>query len=223
MNNIRILICDDHAMLRAGIIAYLEKKSGLYVIGEASNGNELIEKYETLKPDLVITDIAMPGLSGTEAVKKLKLKYPAIKVLFISILLGEFDIYYTIKVGGLGLLGKDILTGELFFAINKIYSGKYYFGPNYNDKKIQEIIEKYDNQPSEYDFNSRMQLTDIEDKILEYINDNYSSIEIAEKMEMPKRTIDSQRINIMKKYGLKNTLALIKFAIHYTEFKKNKQ
>jgi DNA-binding NarL/FixJ family response regulator len=219
MNNLRILICDDHALMRAGIIGILEKEPGLFVVGEAENGNELIEKYELLKPDLVLTDISMPGLSGTDAVKELKLNHPGIKVLFISILKGELYIYYTIKVGGLGLIDKNIIKGELFFAINEVYNGRYYFGPQYDDQKIKEIIKKYENQPVGFKFNSNVHLTETEDKILEYINDNLSSIEIAEKLGITKRTIDTHRINIMKKFDLKNTLALIKFAILYTESK----
>jgi two-component system response regulator NreC len=220
MNNIRILICDDHALLRSGIVGNLEKETGLFVIGEAQNGNELIEKYELLKPDLVITDISMPGLSGTDAVKKLKLKYPQIKVLFISILQGELYIYYVLKVGGLGLLNKDILKGELLFAINEVYNGRYYFGPNYDDQKIEEIIKKYDQEPVLFKLNPCIELSEIEDKILEFISEGLSSIDIAEKLNISRRTVDSHRANIIHKYDLKNTLGLIRFAFLYTEFKR---
>lgn len=221
MNDIRILICDDHALLRAGIIGILEKEPRIFIVGEAENGNDLIEKYELLKPDLVITDISMPGLSGTDAVKKLKQKYPHIKVLFISMLQGEHYIYWAIKVGGLGLIDKSVIRGELLFAINEVYSGRYYFGPNYSEKKVKEIINKYDKKPVGLQFNAGIEPTEIEVKILEYISEGLSSIEIAEKLHIGRRTIDTHRVDIMQKYELKNSLALIRFAVLYTEYKKS--
>lgn len=221
MNNIRILICDDHSLLRQGIIATLEKAPGIFIVGEAENGNELIEQYELLQPDLVITDISMPGLSGTDAVKELKSKYPDIKVLFVSMFLGEFYIYHIAKVGGLGLLDKSIIQGELLFAINEVYNGRYYFGPKYNEEQIKEILKRYDNKPDVIKFSIDKQLTEREDKILEYISEGFSSIEIAEKLCISSRTIESHRSDIMRKFELKNTLALIRFAILYTESKRS--
>jgi|CZKP01.1.fsa_nt_gi DNA-binding NarL/FixJ family response regulator len=220
MSNIRILICDDHALLRSGIIGLLDNQPGLYVIGEAENGNELIEKYDLLKPDMVITDISMPGLSGTDAVTELKLKHPGIKVLFLSIFKGEPYIYLAIKVGGLGLVGKNIAKGELLLAINEIYNGRYYFGPQYNDQRIKELIKKYDNQPVGIKFTSFIDITEIENNILDYISEGLSSNEIAEKLSLSRRTIDTHRVDIMRKYELKNTLALIRFAFLYTESKR---
>lgn len=220
MNNIRILVCDDHALLREGIIGILENEPGIFIIGEAENGNELIQEYELLKPDLVITDISMPGLSGIDAVKELKLKYPGIKVLFISMFYGEVSVYTTIKVGGLGLLDKNIIKGELLYAVNEVYNGRYYFGPNYNDQKIQEIIKKYNNEPVGIKFNPGKDLTEIETKILEHISEGLSSVEIAGKLCTSRRTIDTHRGNIMHKFELKNTLALVRFAFLYTESKR---
>jgi two-component system, NarL family, response regulator NreC len=220
MDIIRILICDDHAFLRAGIISALEHEPGLFVVGEAENGKDLIEKYELLKPDLIITDISMPGLSGTTAVKELKLKYPQLKALFLSVLQGEIYVYYIIKVGGLGLLDKTIIKGELLLAINEVYNGRYYFGPNYNEQQIKDIIKKYDREPVEFKLNPCIEITEIQDKILEYICDGLSSFDIAEKLNMSKRTVDSHRGEIMHKFELKKTLDLIRFAFLYKEFKK---
>src|ERR1035437_9614830 len=112
MNNIRILICDDHALVRSGIIGHLNNKPGIFVVGEAVDGNDMIRQYEILNPDLIISDISMPGLSGTDAVKELKSKHPDIKVLFISVLQGEPYIYLILKVGGLGLIKMAILYTE---------------------------------------------------------------------------------------------------------------
>src|ERR1039458_463171 len=151
----RILLCDDHALIRSGIINHFINEPGYHVVGEADNGKDLIHKYELLKPDLIITDISMPLLSGTDAVKELKSKHPDIKVLFISVLQGEPYIYLILKIGGLGLIPKDILKGELLHAINEVYHGRYYFGPRYNKDDIKRILKKYSLEPAGIDFNPR--------------------------------------------------------------------
>ncbi|MDR3665996.1 MAG: response regulator transcription factor [Ignavibacteriaceae bacterium] len=114
MMDIRIIICDDHTLFRNGLASLLRDQPGIYVISEAIDGYDLIKKYEKLKPDVILADISMPELSGTDAVKKLKLDYPDIKVLFLTMLTGEQHIYFALKVGGLGLVNKSIEIGELF-------------------------------------------------------------------------------------------------------------
>ena len=197
------------------------EEPGYFVVGEAENGYDLIQKYELFKPDLIITDISMPVLSGTDAVKELKSKHPDIKVLFISVLQGEPYIYLTIEVGGLGLLPKDISKGDLLHAINEVYRGRYYFGPNYNEDDIKRILQKYTHQPVPIYFSPEIKLTDTEEKILEHISNGLSTAQIAKKLGVRKRTIDTQRAAILHKFGLKNALELMKMAIIYTEFKKN--
>src|ERR1035437_2099551 len=217
----RILLCDDHALIRSGINNHFINEPGYYVVGEAENGHDLIQKYELLKPDFIISDISMPRLSGIDAVKELKSKHPDIKVLFISILQGDLYIYITLKVGGLGLIAKDISKGELLFAINEVYHGRYYFGPRYNEDEIKRILKKYSKEPVGIDFNPDIKLTAIEEKILEHISDGLSTAEIARKLEVGTRTNDTQRSVILHKFGLKNAFGLIKMAILYTEFKRN--
>ena len=217
----RILLCDDHALIRSGIINHFINEPGYHVVGEAENGKDLIQKYELLKPDLIISDISMPLLSGTDAVKELKSKHPGIKVLFISVLQGEPYIYLILKIGGLGLIPKDILKGELLHAINEVYHGRYYFGPRYNQDDIKRILKKYSMEPVGIDFNPDIKLTEIEENILGHLSNGLTTAEIAQKLEIGTRTIDTHRSDIIHKFNLKNTFALIRFAVLYTEFKKN--
>jgi len=160
----------------------------------------------------------MPGLSGIDAVKQLKSKHPGIKVLFISILEGEDYIYSILQIGGLGLIAKDINKGQLIFAIDEVYHGRYYFGPRYNEADIQRILNKYSNKPVGTVFNPKRKLAPFDEKILEHISNLLSTAEIAEKLEVSPRTIDSHRSAIIHKYDLKNGLALVRFAISYTAF-----
>ena len=126
-----------------------------------------------------------------------------------------------LKVGGLGLIPKDILKGELLHAINEVYHGRYYFGPRYNEAEINRILKKYRNEPVPINFSPEIKLTIIEETILGHISEGLTTPEIAQKLELGSRTIDTHRSAILHKFGLKNAFGLIKMAILYTEFKRN--
>jgi DNA-binding NarL/FixJ family response regulator len=218
-NNIRILICDDHSLVRSGIIKLLEEEDWIYIVGEAENGEEMIQKYISLKPDLILADISMPILSGIDSAKRIIHNYPKAKILFLSMLFDEQYVYCAVKVGAAGLLSKNVSKDELIYAIREVSSGRKYFGPLFDDKKVKEIINKYDENLSNNSIS--VKLTDREEVILKYISQGLMSEEIAEKMNLGKRTVDNIRTNIMQNFDLKSLPALISFAIHYIEFKKN--
>ena len=219
--NTRLLICDDHALVRSGIIKLLEDERWIYIIGQAENGEDMIRKYITFRPDLILADISMPVMSGIEAVKRIKEDYPKAKILFLSMLCDEQYVYCAIKVGASGLLSKNILKDELLYAIREIISGGQYFGPLYNDKRILDIIKKYDSNTHSTLNTVGVKMTNREEEVLNYISQGLMSEEIGEKMKLGKRTIDKVRVNIMQKFNLKSLPALISFAIHYIENKNN--
>jgi len=221
MGNIRILICDDHALTREGIISTLSGQPGIFIVGEAENGAEMITQYEKLKPDLVISDIEMPGLSGIESLKQLKSKYPLIKTLFVSVYGGDGYIYAILKAGGLGLIDKSPAKGELLYAVNEVCNGRQYFGPHYNKEQINAILKKYNAPPVSFDFTSPIQPTPTENDVLEFISQGLSTREIADKMDVNPRTIDTHRANIIKKFSLKGGHDLITFAHRYSASKQN--
>jgi two-component system, NarL family, response regulator NreC len=220
-NNIRLLICDDHALVRSGIAKLLEEEKWIYIIGEAENGEEMIQKYISLRPDLILADISMPVMSGIDAVKRIKEDYPEAKILFLSMLFDEQYIYCAIKVGASGLLSKNVSKDELLYALREISQGKKYFGPQYNDRKISEIIKKYDSDANLNLETVGIKMTNREEEVLKYISQGLMSEEIGEKMNLGKRTIDKIRASIMQKFDIKSLPSLISFAIHYIENKKN--
>lgn len=210
--DIRILVAEDHNIVRDGIIGLLENIQGLYVVGEASNGNELVEKYSMLVPDVVISDISMPGMTGIDAVIAIRKKYPDVKALFLSIHEGEEFIFHVLKAGGKGLLSKNIIKGELIYAIKVVAQRGIYFGSGYTEEKLKEILER--NTPA--DPVAVFQDSDLsrrEIEVLRLVCDGYSSYEIAEALEIGKKTVDTHRSSIMKKLGVENTSQLIKFAV----------
>jgi two-component system, NarL family, response regulator NreC len=221
LKNIRLLICDDHALVRSGIVKLLEEENWIYLVGEAENGEEMIQKYISLRPDLILADISMPVLSGIDAVKRIKQNYPEAIILFLSMLFDEQYIYCAIKVGASGLLSKNVSKDELLYALSEITLGRKYFGPLYNDKKILEIIKKYDSNSNSSLDTIGVKMTNREEEVLKYVSQGLMSEEIGDKMNLGKRTVDKIRISIMQKFELKSLPALISFAIHYTEYKKN--
>jgi DNA-binding NarL/FixJ family response regulator len=220
MKDIRILLCDDHSLLRTGLKSLFDETVGYFVVGEASNGKEMISKYNELLPDMIIADISMPELSGPEALKKLRIGYPEVKVLFISMYLGEQYIYLVLQAGGKGLIGKNVEKGELLFAINQILAGGKYFGPQYNDDKIDRIIDKYSGKSSKTILQMTEDPTETEIQILSYLAEGLTSEQISQKMGHAKRTIDSYRSNIISKFNLKTKQDLIKFAVIFCESRK---
>lgn len=176
----------------------------MFIVGEAANGNEMITQYENLKPDLIISDIEMPPLSGIDALKQLRLKYPEIKVLFVSVYQGEDTIFTIIKAGGQGLLSKGSDKGELLYAINEIMNGRQYFGPEYTNEKIAAIIDKFSTPPKAFIIDPRKAPTDIEHKILLLIAEFLTSKQIADKLNRSIRTIEDHRSDLIKKYDLKD-------------------
>jgi two-component system response regulator NreC len=221
IKDVRILICDDHAIVRSGLAKLLAEENWIYSVGEAENGEDMVRKYELFRPDLVLADISMPRMSGIEAVKIIMSKYPNAKILFLSMLFDDQYIYCAIKVGAAGLISKNISRDELIYAIKEVSLGRQYFGPLYDYKKIREIIKKYDGNDN-LSFNiAYIKMTCREEEIVNYISQGLTSDEIAEKLNLGKRTVDKIRSNVMQKFDLKTLPALISFAIHYIEDKKN--
>lgn len=213
---IRLLIADDHQLFRMGMMSLLKDTGHIIIAGEADNGEELCSKYFSLKPDLILTDISMPLISGIEAVHKIKAIDSSVKVLFLSMYDSEEFIYYTLKVGGLGLVGKNIIREELITAIETVNQGEYYFGKDFGEEEIESLIKKFDSILSpKFDIN-RVSLSPREIQTLKFISEGFTSREIASKLKVSKRTIDTFRTHLMQKLGLKTLPELIKFAIQFT-------
>ncbi len=214
INNIRVLIADDHNLFRAGIIKLLEEHSKIVITGEAENGKELIDKYFNLIPDIIITDISMPVLSGIKAVKSITQRDKNARALFLSMHDSEEYVYACLSAGGRGMISKNIREGELFYAVEKIFAGERYFG-DLDNAALDYIIFKYNKTQSKDILQTGYSFSEREAQILEMLSQGLTSLEMADKLELGKRTIDSYRSNLMKKLNFKSLPELIKFAIHY--------
>ncbi len=222
-HTIKILISDDHELFRKGIISLLLDENKIKIVGEANDGKDLIYKYFKLKPDLVITDISMPELSGIEAVRILSEKDSNAKVIFLSMYGGEDYIYHCIKSGGSGLIHKNVSKQELLHAIEMVSKGKKYFGGEYSEEQIEQLIQDYEAHSHNHISAGIDLLTNKEMEVLSLLADGLTNNEIAEKMYISRRTVETHRSNIMEKLNLKSSPQLIKYAIsvHETFKKKN--
>ena len=211
---ITLLIADDHSLFRSGILSLFNNVDNIRIVGEAKNGEELIQKYIYQRPRVVLADISMPGLSGFEAFKQIKNYDPNARFLFLSMFETPEYIHYARKIGALGLIGKNVSRTDLIYALEQVANGIEYFGADWSKEKLDELDAKYKNL-ADGSINLNVSFTYKEREILTYISEGLTSDEIAKKMDLGKRTVDSHRLKIMKKVNATTLSQLIAFAIKY--------
>src|SRR4030043_1110964 len=207
MDKTRILVVDDHAVLRDGIRALLDLQDDIEVIGEASDGKEAFEKAQELQPDLVIMDIAMPGMDGLEATRRIKKKNPKIKVLVLAQHDNKEYILSVIKAGASGYVPKRALGSELVSAIHAVQEGDSFLYPSAAAALIEDYLHQAKGEDP-YD-----QLTSREREILKLIAEGHTSREIADTLFVSLKTVLGHRSKIMEKLNIHNRTELIKYAM----------
>lgn len=211
---VRVLVADDHNLVRGGIVSLLDSVPDIFVVGEAGDGVDLIAKYFEINPDVVLTDISMPRLSGIDAVRAIRKKDHNAKVLFLSVYEGSEYVYQVMKAGGNGLVHKSIVKGELVLAIKSVFAGSQYFGKGYEADKLEEIINKYSiANRREILSHEGVPLSPRELEILGLVCEGLSSPEIGLKLKISKKTVETHRASLMKKLNATSSSQMIKLAI----------
>jgi DNA-binding NarL/FixJ family response regulator len=207
MNRAKILIADDHAMIRDGVKSLLSKNKGLSVAGEASNGHEALEKYKSIRPDLLILDLSMPGMNGMDAAEQILKDDPTAKIIILSMFNDEDYISRCMEHGVKGYVVKNETGSELDQAVNTVLKGQTYFS-----NEVQKIIfRKYSNSVmKKKKIELAVKLTGREVEIVKLISEGLTSHEMAEKLFISPRTVETHRANLMKKAGVKNSIELVK-------------
>lgn len=206
----RIVLADDHTIVRQGIKRMIEGVAGLTVVGEASDGIELLNLLKLLDADLVILDISMPNLRGIEATCELKKIFPDVKVLVLSMYKDRELLYQAISSGADGYVLKEDSDKELYSAIKKVRQGKIYISPRLTEGLTNDLT-----QTRRGIFKPAFEpLTKREMEVLRLIAQGKSSKEIANLLFISIRTAQNHRFKIMNKLGIKRTADLIKYAIH---------
>lgn len=205
----RILLADDHALIRHGIRTLISNNPTLKVIGEVGDGEELLEFLQTNVPDLLILDISMPKLTGIEAVSKVKKLYPAIKILMLTMHKNKQYFYHAMSAGADGYLMKEDSDEELLLAIKRIQDGKSYLSPFLSQDFADDVISAYRNNRSS-PFET---LTKREREVLNLVVEGHTSKVMAEMLHLSPRTIDHHRANLLRKFDMRNTVDLVNFAV----------
>jgi DNA-binding NarL/FixJ family response regulator len=212
MEKIKIILVDDHQLVRDGIKALLGGIPEISVIGEAANGDELFTKLNTLKPDLLIMDISLPGISGIELTRKVCIGYPEIKTLILSMYNNEEFIFNSLKAGAKGYLPKNTTRDELLKAILAIRNGEEFYGESISRIMLKSYVKRAidEERPSE---TPGEMLTSRELEILKLYAEGFINKEISDKLAISIRTVETHKNHIMRKLGLKSTVEMVKYAI----------
>jgi len=209
VEKIRILLADDHTILRSGIRSLLEDEPGLSVIGEAEDGRAAVSMACGLKPDVVIMDVAMPLLNGLEATRQIKMQCPDVKVLILSMHDNEEFIRQVLEAGAMGYILKDAAARELINAIQSVYRGEAVLSPAVTRLVIEDYL-RWGGTRSQDEIDG---LSPREREVLQLIAEGYTNKQIAEILSISVKTVQAHRNNLMQKLDLHDRGELIKYAI----------
>lgn len=209
MKTIRVILTDDHEMFRAGLKALLDKNSDFQVVAQAQDGEDLLDKLKTIKTDCVVLDLSMPNMDGLVVLKVVQEKYPKIKCLVLTMQKDLEHFKHAMGHGAAGYILKDGAFDQLVLAIKMIMKGKKFISPAISDLLAQQYV---------YASNSGDQasleiLTAREKEILRYIADGSANKNIASKLDISIRTVETHRSRIVRKLGIKTAAGLVKYAI----------
>jgi len=210
VNTIRILLAEDHTIVRKGLSALLEGEDLIEVVAEASNGYEAIEKVDSLQPDLVVMDISMPQLNGLETTRRSKDRYHDIKVIILTMHANEEYILQGLRAGADGYLVKQTAPDELVAAILAVHQGDSYLSPSISRTVIEEYIRRAATSPTYDRFET---LTGREREVLQFIAEGLSMRDIADQLYISEKTARAHRANLMRKLDLNNIAALTLYAL----------
>jgi DNA-binding NarL/FixJ family response regulator len=206
----RVVIAEDHTILREGLRALLSSNPDFEVVGEAEDGREAIRCVEKLKPHLVLTDLSMPRMNGMDAIKDIKRKSPETKILVLTVHKTEEYILATLQAGADGYLLKDSTHAELLAAARHVLSGKHYISPGISDRVLEGYLEGKKAIKTRTSWET---LTRREREILKLIAEGYRNKEIAKDLCISVKTVEKHRANLMEKLSLHNVQALTTYAI----------
>ena len=210
MRKTRVLLADDHQLMRSGIRLMLEREADLSVVGEASDGREAVALVKSLKPDVVVMDIGMSNLNGIEAAQQITGENPEIAVVMLSMHSDESYVLRALKAGARGYLLKDSAEADLIKAVHVVAGGKSFFSPAVSKVLLDDYVRKLRRSGTEdaYDL-----LTAREREVLQLIAEGKSNKDIANLLNLSVYTVESHRSNLMEKLNVRGLLELILYAV----------
>jgi len=210
MKKIKILVVDDHKIIRDGISSLLHDQPKYTVVAEASNGREALAVLAKTKIDIAIVDINMPEMNGIDCTREINEKFEDTRVIALTMHSEEIYLTKMIEAGAVGYILKNLGKKELLSALSAVVDGKHYYSPEITLAVIKELTNP--RKAKEHD--ARIELTAREMEVLELIVREHSNQEIADKLSISVRTVDAHRRNLLEKTGVRNTAGLVKFSIN---------
>ncbi len=207
---IRILLVDDHTLLRAGLRMMLNAQPDMEVVGEAQDGRQAVQEAQRLLPDIILMDITMPDMNGIEATRQIKKLMPEIKVLILTMHEHEEYVFQALRAGASGYMLKEAADTDLISALHIIQSGQFYLSPMAQSVMVGDYLQRVRTGEEKDSYSS---LTEREREILKLVAEGYTNNQIAERLIISPKTVDTHRTHIMDKLNLHSRAELVKYAM----------
>jgi two-component system, NarL family, response regulator NreC len=206
--SIRVILADDHTILRQGLRLLLADEKDIQVLAEVGDGLEAIKQAEKLKPDVLVVDVMMPGMNGLEVARQMRERCPGVKVIVLSMHAREAYVTEAIRNGALAYVLKDSQATDLIKAIHEVIQGRRFLSPPLTERVLNDYYQKAEQLNDPFDI-----LTGREREVFQLVAEGLSTNEIAARLNVSSRTVDVYRANIMHKLNLKNQTDLIRLAL----------
>lgn len=220
MTPTRLMLVDDHSIVRDGIRLLLEQADGLHIVDEANDGEEAIDKLKSRTvdgkenlPEVILMDISLPGMSGIQTTQIISKQYKSVRVLMLSMHNNEDYILRSVEAGAFGYILKDSSSDEMIKAIRVVASGEKYYSSPVATIILSGYMQQLKKGPKASRAERTSKLSNKEKEILSYLIDGMSSREIAEKLQLSVRTVDNHRANMMRRLQVRNAAELVRMAV----------
>lgn len=207
MGRIRVLVADDHTIVRQGLVGILKASEEMDVVGEAAEGSEAVEKAIKTKPDVVVLDISMPRMNGLEAARRIREALPSARILVLTMHDDEEYVLQMVRAGASGYLLKESAASELLAGILALKAGKKYFGPHAT-KALAEAFQRDAEKPGD----PYGALTDREREVFQLVVEGKTNAQVADILCISPKTVDNHRTRLMEKLGVHSTAELVRYA-----------
>lgn len=210
MNEIRVLLAEDHTIVRKGLRSLLDAEAGIEVVGGAGDGREAVRKVQQLSPDIVVMDIAMPGLNGLEGTRQIRKRFPEVKVVILTMHTDEEYILQILASGASGYVVKQAAPRELVSAIQSVHRGGSFFSPSISKKIVEGYIRQAE---ATVEANSYQKLTEREREVLQLIAEGHSTRQIGQLLHISVKTVETHRAHLTDKLDIHSVAELTQYAI----------
>jgi DNA-binding NarL/FixJ family response regulator len=207
LSSIRVVLADDHALVRAGMRSLLNGMSRVEVVGEAASGEEALELAARERPDVVLMDIAMKGITGLDAAARMRERQPEVRVVILSMHAGEEYVLQALRAGAVGYLLKDAATGELELAIRSVMRGESWFSPAVSRQVVEGYVQRVGGESAAEVLTARQR------EVLRLVAGGKSTKEIAFDLNLSVKTVETHRAQIMERLGIRDVAGLVRYAL----------